>query len=241
MADADRRSFLRSTGAALAAAALGGAAAGCAPGDDATSETTRGTLPGDLLRALASVVLPASALGSEGVEEAVVAFEAWTAGFEPVAELEHGYGTSEIRYGPPDPAPGWASQLEGLEIESRRRFEVSFTALTPEDRRGLVVGHLSGVEGIPAATRAPHVALGLLAHFYGTPRATDLCYGRLIRKETCRGLAGVEALPPLLESVTASRLPSAVPASATGSRVAARPTLQVAAGLDRDADPTRGS
>jgi hypothetical protein len=120
-----------------------------------------------------------------------------------------------------------------------RRFERSFTALTPEDRRMLLVGHLAGVEGIPAGHPGAPRGAGSAGPLLRTPRATDLCYGRLIRKETCRGLAGVADMPPLLESVTASRLPSAVPASPPG-RVAARPTLQVAAGLDRDTDFYQG-
>jgi hypothetical protein len=238
MADADRRSFLRATGAALAGAALAGA---CAPAaEEASPVTAPRVLPGDLLRALAAVVLPATALGPEGIEEAAAAFEAWTEAFEPVAELEHGYGTSEIRYGPPDPAPGWAAQLQGLDLESQHRFEKSFVALTAEERRGLLAGHLGGVEGLPAPARAPHVALGLLAHFYGTPRATDLCYGRHIRKETCRGLAGVAEAPPLLEGEPGSHRPTTTPASAAvGMR--GRPALRVVTVPASEADPTRGS
>ena len=239
MPDADRRSFLRATGAALAGAALGGA---CAPGEEAAtpSVTQNRTLPGDLLRAVAAVVLPVSALGPEGVEQAVVEFESWVAGFEPVAELEHGYGTSQIRYGPPDPAPGWAAQLQGLELESMHRFETSFTALPVAERRTLVAGHLGGVQGLPAAPGAPHVALGLLAHFYDSPGATDLCYGRLIRKETCRGLAGVEALPPALDQVAGSQRPATPAGRPSGAR-AARSPLRMAAAPDAQPDFTRGS
>jgi len=103
-----------------------------------------------------------------------------------------------------------------------------------------LAGHLGGVEGLPAPARAPHVALGLLAHFYGTPRATDLCYGRLIRKETCRGLTGVAELPPLLDSEPGSRSPSTTPASpAVG--LEGRPALRVVTALAIEADPTRGS
>lgn len=200
MADTDRRGFLKATGAALAGAALG---PGCAPATDGPEAVGLRSLSRDLLRSVAEVVLPSAELGGAGVEEAVVAFEAWLAGFEPVAELDHGYGTSEIQYGPPDPAPGWEAQLRGLDLESRHRFDLPFTGLPLEQRRQLVAGHLSGApERLPLPGRGPHVALGLLAHFYDSPGATDLCYGRSIGKLACRGIASAAELPAPLAPTT---------------------------------------
>jgi hypothetical protein len=40
------------------------------------------------------------------------------------------------------------------------------------------------------------VAVALLAHFYGTPAATDLCYNAQIGRQTCRPLSA-QARKPL--------------------------------------------
>lgn len=231
MAESDRRSFLKATGAALAGAALG--TAGCAPGEDAPgrgADSGSRVLSADVLRGVATVVLPVSALGPDGVEEAVQAFEAWVEGFEPVAELEHGYGTSQIRYGPPDPAPGWQAQLEGLEIESRHRFEMSFLALSLEERRSLLAGQLSGAgDGLPGPSGAPHVVLGLLGHFYDSPIATDLCYERIIRKETCRGIPGVTELPAPLDGAVSTAAQGGAQGAGQGTAGARRPLRMASA------------
>jgi hypothetical protein len=43
--------------------------------------------------------------------------------------------------------------------------------------------------GLPEIDRAPHIAVGLLAHFYSSAAAQDLCYRARIGKGTCRPLA----------------------------------------------------
>ena len=43
--------------------------------------------------------------------------------------------------------------------------------------------------GLPQIDRAPHIALGLLAHFNSSAAAQDLCYEARIGKGTCRPLA----------------------------------------------------
>lgn len=188
----DRRAFLRSSAAALSAAALGGAvparAAGARDGPSADID------PG-LLRAVAEVTLP-SELGAEGREEAVARFEAWLEAFEPASELNHGYGTSEIRYGPPDPAPRWAAQLRALDLEARRRHGTVFPELDPDRRRGLLERQIDDEgPGFPTPARARHVAVGLLAWWLETPGATDRCYGARIARETCRGIRGAPERP----------------------------------------------
>ncbi|MCA9739576.1 MAG: hypothetical protein KC645_18260, partial [Gemmatimonadetes bacterium] len=95
------------------------------PASDRKDAAASTSLDGGLLRAVAVLVLPAE-LSPVEQEEAVQGFERWAAGYEPVAELNHGYGTSEIRYGPPDPRPGWAAQLRGLDLEAQRRSQTGF-------------------------------------------------------------------------------------------------------------------
>ena len=126
----DRRTFLKQSAAALSAATL----AGCGPPDEGPGAgDARPALEPATLRGVADVVLP-SELGDEGREAAVRAFEGWLAELEPVAELNHGYGTAEIAYGPPDPAPAWMAQLAALDLEAQKRHDVAFASLPSEAR-----------------------------------------------------------------------------------------------------------
>lgn len=199
-----RRAFLKQSAATVAAVSL----TGCAPGaaDEPASETgghalsgssgaTPVPLPSETLRAIGEAVLP-DELGENGRERAVRAFERWSEALEPVAELSHPYLVPEIRYSGPDPRPGWAAQLEGLEKECARRHGVSVSDLDVPGRRELLAGPL-GETGpdLGAPQNAHHVALALAAHFFGSAIATDLCYGRGIRKELCRSIEGAEDEP----------------------------------------------
>ena len=203
-----RRAFIKQSAATVAAVSL----TGCAPGgageagqaevDGAGGVRTTGASPVPLrhetLRAVAGAVLP-DELGDDGRERAVRAFERWSEGLEPVAELSHPYLIPEIRYSGPDPRPGWAAQLEGLEKECANRHGVTLLALNVADRRGLIARPLAraGTELGPPQD-ADHVALALIAHFFGSAVATDLCYGREIRRELCRTLEGAEDEPAAL-------------------------------------------
>lgn len=134
------------------------------------------------LRALAAAVLPAE-LGDAGVERTVAAFEQWLAGYREGAELLHGYGTGEIRVTGPSPALRWATQLDAL--------GPSFGSLAVSERQARVRTALGSgrFAGFPPIDRAPHIAVGLLAFFYDSPAATDLCYEVAIGRNSCRPLA----------------------------------------------------
>ena len=198
----DRRAFLKRSAAAVSAAAVG-----CRPAEaraDTPSGETSRALPPAILRAVAAIALP-SELGEDGVERVVRGFESWLAEYRPVAEQVHGYGSQEIRYGPPNPAPRWRAQLEALDGEARARHGARFADLGPEDRRTLIESALgSGDEaGLPdraGALRSEHVVVGLAGFFFGSPEATDLCYRRRIAGGTCRPLASSPEVPPALET-----------------------------------------
>lgn len=183
----DRRGFIGWAAAALPAAALGG----CADSDPPAAASAAATGAEDsTLEALAEAVLP-SELGEAGRVRTVGEFREWLAGFQPVAELNHGYGTGDIDYTPADPAPGWMAQLRALDLEARQRSGDSFAALDSDARRAMVRGQIGrgSDSGFPAIAGARHVAIGLLAFFYDSPAATDLCYRAQIGKQTCRPLA----------------------------------------------------
>ena len=140
----DRRTFLKHSAAALSAASLGAenAIAATPP-----TEPPR-ALDATLLRAVGDAVLP-EAIGPNGREVAVGAFELWLSDFQPVAELRHPYGGWEIPYGPPDPEPGWSAQLEALDILAEARWGALFASLSADRRREI----LSEQMGVP--TRLP--------------------------------------------------------------------------------------
>jgi hypothetical protein len=146
------------------------------------------SLDGARLRALAAAVLPGE-LGTAGVERVSLQFERWLAGYREGAELLHGYGTGEIRVTGPSPAVRWAAQLEGLGAD--------FAGLPVEERQARVrtAAGAGPFGGMPPVDRAPHVALGLLAFYYDSPEATDLCYQAAIGREACRPLESAPGKP----------------------------------------------
>lgn len=189
----NRRSFLKSTGAVISAAAIGA----CAPDtvSRGVAATSFSTLDGVVLAALGEVVFP-SELSEAGQEGAVRDFQQWANGYEAVPELNHGYGTAEIRYGPPDPVPAWSAQLRALELEATKRHGSSFAMLDAAARNALVRRHIGDESnGMPPPLQARHVAVALLSHWLSTPAATDRCYGVRVTPLTCRGLDGVSDEP----------------------------------------------
>ncbi len=191
-----RRIFLKRSAAAAVAASL----PGCAPArHGAPDEDNEDALASATLRAVGEAVLPEE-LGAEGRERAVAAFERWSAGLEPVAEMAHPYLVPETVYTGPDPRPGWAAQLRGLDLESGKRFGAPFGEADLVERRAILEQHARRAgSGFGRPGSAAHVAVALAAHFYASPIATDICYGRAIAGQRCRGLAGAGDEPvPLL-------------------------------------------
>lgn len=153
------------------------------------------------LEALAEAVLPSS-LGRAGARRAAAAFREWGAGYHENAELVHGYGTSRLRSTGPTPVTRWATQLDQLEARAHSEHQRSFRQLTVGERTTLVRAVLQGerIDRMPSVAGANHVALALIAHFYESPAAQDLCYGAQIGRETCRPLAAQARKPlPLIK------------------------------------------
>jgi hypothetical protein len=154
------------------------------------------------LDALGEAVLPAQALGRTGVKHAVAAFRDWGSGYREGAELNHGYGTSRLRATGPTPMTRWSAQLDDLDAAARTAHQKAFAAITVPQREAIVRAAVQGqrVDRMPAVADAAHVALALLAHFYDSSAANDLCYEARIGRETCRPLAQQSRKPlPLLQ------------------------------------------
>jgi hypothetical protein len=141
------------------------------------------------VRALGGAVLPAE-MGRGRIEVASDAFWRWMDGYREGAELLHPYGSPRISYTPASPVPLWSRQLAALERSAQERFQTSFTAASMAQRQTLIREELASHSGerLPSVAAAPHVALGLLAHFYASSAATDLCYQAQIGRNQCRPL-----------------------------------------------------
>jgi hypothetical protein len=153
-----------------------------------------------LLRSLGAAVLP-SELRSAGIDRIVTAFERWLAGYREGVELVHGYGSGELRVTGPSPALRWSSQLRELVAAAQRQHGASFDRLELSARQDLIRAALQGerLGGLPQVDRASHLVIGLLAFYFGSPEASDLCYQARIGANSCRSLADAERRPlPLL-------------------------------------------
>jgi hypothetical protein len=153
------------------------------------------------LDALAEVVLPPS-LGRAGITKEAAAFRAWGAGYRPGAEVVHGYGTSRLRSLGPTPVTRWMTQLDDLDARAQALRQHNFRELSVTDRADVVRAALEGqrLDRMPSVAEASHVAVALIAHFYDSSEANDLCYEAKIGKATCRPLEASARKPlPMLK------------------------------------------
>lgn len=192
-----RRSFLKLAGALAASTAAGCRLESHIPEASGAAANDRVTgFDRTLLDALGDVVLP-DELGARGRDVAIGQFVLWVDGYDPVAEEMHGYGYSDIRYLPPDPAPAWRAQLAALDVLARKAKQMSFARLPIDARRALLGIALSGQGGerLPSPLDANHIAIALLAHWAASPDAWDLALGAKVSPGTCRVLGDANAKP----------------------------------------------
>ena len=146
----------------------------------------------DTLRALAAVVLP-SELGAAGLDRVAADFGRWVREYRPGAEMDHGYGFTRIRTKPASPAPAYLQQLAGL--------RAALLGGDASSRRTAVLGALeqAKVTDLPRTPGAQHVAADLMAFYFRSSDANDLCYRAAIGRDRCRGLQGSDNPPPPLK------------------------------------------
>ena len=152
------------------------------------------------MRALAAAVLP-SELGREGATRVAQDFQRWIDNYRENAELVHGYGTSALRFTRPSPRAKWAAQLEALK-------QTGFNEKSLEQRRQAVRDLLAKerLDRMPDVLGAPHVAAALLAFYYDSSEAADLCYQTRIGRQTCRPLSAAARKPlPLANQAGGAR------------------------------------
>ena len=197
----NRRSFLKAAGVIAASTAVGCKFETHIPETVGTPSSDRVTgFDRTLLDAVAEAVLPTE-LGAKGRDVATGQFVQWVDGYDPVAEEMHGYGYSDIRYLPADPAPAWRAQLAALDVLAKKSMQNSFVKLPVKARRELLAIALKGNAGdrLPSPLEANHIALALLSHWASSPDAWDLALGVKVQPGNCRVLGDATAKPlPIL-------------------------------------------
>jgi hypothetical protein len=146
------------------------------------------------MRALALAILP-SELGADGAVRVAHDFQRWIDDYREHVELVHGYGTSALQFSRASPRAKWAAQLEALR-------QNGFNEKSLDQRRAIIEKVLDGerLDRMPDVVAAPHVAVALLAFYFGSSEAADLCHQARIGRETCRPLAAQARKPlPLAE------------------------------------------
>jgi hypothetical protein len=153
-------------------------------------------LDGGMVRGIAEVVLPAE-LGNDGFSRVSRGFTQWTAAYRPGVELVHPYGSTQLRQTGESPAPRWRSQLNALDAQAREKHQRGFAALTREQRRALVMTAFASERAnrLPDPIEANHVAMALMAWYFASPDAADLCYNARIGRNQCRPLVNSPRQP----------------------------------------------
>jgi hypothetical protein len=192
-------SWLSGLGAAL------GLGVRARPGDakalEAPTPEQGATLDSVMVTRLAEVVLPGE-LGDAGFSRVSRAFTQWVAGYRKGRELVHPYGSANLRQTGESPAGRWRVQLAALDGDARKKHRRGFAALTRPQRRELVTATLAAerINRMPDPLDANHVAVALVAWYFATPDATDLCYKARIGPNQCRPLVNAPRQPlPLLD------------------------------------------
>ena len=152
------------------------------------------------LRAIAEVVLP-DEIGAPGRDAAVKSFLGWIRDYRGDAETDHGYGFTRLRRTGPSPATRYADQLNALDDEARKRGR-SFVDLPLADRQSVLEAALTAakIDRLPARPDGGHIATDLMASYFRSIEANDLCYRAKIGRDTCRGLSGSAERPAPLPS-----------------------------------------
>jgi hypothetical protein len=141
----------------------------------------------EALESLARIVLPSS-LGSAGCKKITDEFAIYVRDYRAGADTEHGYGFTRVIPKPPSPAQRYAEQLSAL--PSPLTQDAVKQALTQ-----------AGTKELPRLPDGKNVIADLMAFYFRSSDANDLCYRAAIGRDQCRGLAGSDHAPaPLRES-----------------------------------------
>jgi hypothetical protein len=141
-----------------------------------------------LLRDVAATVLP-SAIGRKGQDEAVDNFLRWIRDYKEGVPLAHGYGEPRLVKSGPSPAAGYRQQVDALQAAAKARGG-RFGALSLDARRALLDDAFTAAEvrNLPGRPDGKHVVADLMAHYFRSSAANDLCYNARIGRQTYRAI-----------------------------------------------------
>lgn len=141
-----------------------------------------------VLRDVATTVLP-SAIGAKGQDAAVDEFLRWIRDYKEGVPLSHGYGEPRLVRTGPSPAPGYGSQITALQQAATERGG-RFGALPLGTRRTILDAAFKqvGIQSLPSRPDGKHVITDLMAHYFRSTAANDLCYNARIGRNTFRAI-----------------------------------------------------
>ena len=159
-------------------------------------------LPADqvfVLRDVAATVLP-SGIGRKGQDEAVDNFLRWIREYKEGVALSHGYGEPRLEKSGPSPVPAYAKQIAALQQAAQTRGG-RFGALPIEVRRELLDAAFKAadVRNLPGRPDGKHVIADLMAHYFRSSGANDLCYNARIGRNTYRAIRVTTVRPQPLD------------------------------------------
>ncbi|HEX6164341.1 MAG TPA: hypothetical protein VFZ31_13305 [Vicinamibacterales bacterium] len=148
-------------------------------------------LPADqvaVLRDVATTVLP-SVIGEKGRQDAVDNFLRWMRDYKEGVALSHGYGEPRLVKSGPSPVPGYSKQIIALQQAAQSRGG-RFGALPAAVRRELLDAAFTAadVRNLPGRPDGKHVVADLMAHYFRSSAANDLCYNARIGRNTYRAI-----------------------------------------------------
>ena len=187
-----RRSVLKVLGATAAVPGVG------TPAELLVLQTAE-TAPLDIaaLVAIADIVLP-DELGGERRRQVVADFLRWVKDYREGSETDHGYGVTRLRMTGPSPARRYPAQLAALDTAARELDgSARFRDLPLDARRTAIAGALTSakIERLPGRPSGGHIAADLMAFYFNSAAAFDLCYRAHIGRDDCRSLDGSENEP----------------------------------------------
>lgn len=141
-----------------------------------------------VLHDVAATVLPAT-IGRQGQDDAVGAFLKWLREYREGVALAHGYGDPRLVKSGPSPQGTYSKQLAALQQAAQARGG-RFGALPLNERRELLDAAFTAadVRGLPARPDGKHVIADLMAHYFRSSGANDLCYNARIGRNTYRAI-----------------------------------------------------
>lgn len=151
------------------------------------------------LAAIGDVVLPSEC----DRQAAAAAFARWIRNYHEGADMDHGYGFTRVRATGPSPAKNYPAQVAALDADAHAAGAANFASATVPVRRTIIEKALADakVDRLPQRPTGAHVAADLMAHYFHSSDAEDLCYEAAIGRDSCRGLPGSENRPAPLRSI----------------------------------------